>query len=720
MTRLVVPLLLLALVALPAHGWTQWGGDAAHSGRADLGDLDVVSSYDLAPDGVEILAEGGPGLVATRDGLVALGRSGATCSLLAGAPGETLERASDAIPCPLGGRLAAWDSMAERALVCLEGASTDPLLQAWPLGASEPAWTRSPGVAPDPLSLTGQATGAWSCRGVALDGPTLYVPFSSTIGRNRIEALAVTDGALLWGASVPADTFVQDTPAGPPPTLPDPLAGLVAEASGAFRMEAVAATRTGILITGRLDGNGLTQPPPGLAWFDRAGALQGTYTLATPALDASPEQATLNPASLRPAASGNLAASLVGDSLFVVDPANPQGRLTPIGGAVLSRDQVPGPCWGDDWLFVPGESLGFILPANDLGLVARWPGYGLGRVQECVVSGSTLWTAVTRLDNGTRTDLLAVNLAASASILRLPLPLTPSDPTALTLRLTPLDEQRLLAWDANGEAVLLAPTPTSAAPALEASTLYPATQQAVVLDLALPDGAPEGTQLLLAWGDGTLQEVAPGEASRSYATGGDTTVRLSAVAPDGRTATTSLVLHVGQSAPRARSLLETLFAAENQNYTFFAIGVLTTVVGAVLTAVGVAKGRKRIDRRLRELDAIQDSGRGDTFAAVRRLHDYRLERRRDLAHGHLSDAQYTVLERHADLVLQLLRSRILGGFVGRVSERFSHALDTALADGSFDDAEARDLEALVKDEGALTEPERRRLRDLVQSWNRAL
>ncbi|MEK6985842.1 MAG: hypothetical protein AABX89_05635 [Candidatus Thermoplasmatota archaeon] len=720
MTRFALPVLLLALVALPASGWTQWGGDAAQSGRTDLGELDVVASYDLAPEGVQLLTDGGPGLVTTATGLVALGRSGASCTLLTGAPGATLEPASGPIPCPLGGRLAAWDPMAQRALLCLEGASTDLLLQAWPLGANEPAWTRAPAVAPDPLSLTGQATGAWSCRGLALDGATLYVPFSSTIGRNRIEALAVADGALLWGASVPADTFVQDTPAGPPPALPDPLAGLVAESSGAFRMEAVAVTRTGILVTGRLDGNGLTQPPPGLAWFDRAGTLQGTYTLATPAFDTSPEQATLNPASLRPAASGNLAASLVGDGLFVVDPANPQGRLTPIAGAVLSRDQVPGPCWGDDWLFVPGESLGFILPGNDLGTVARWPGYGLGRVQECVVSGDTLWTTVTRLDNGTRTDLLAVSLAASASILRLPLPLAPADVTALTIRLTPLDGQKLLAWETGGQAVLLGPAPTFNLPTLEASTLYPAAQQAVVLDLQLPDEAPDGTRLLLAWGDGTLQDIVPGEASRSYVTGGDTPVRLTAVAPDGRTATTSLVLHVGQSAPRARSLLETLFAAENQNYTFFAIGVLTTVVGAVLTAVGVSKGRKRIDRRLRELDAIQDSGRGDPFAAVRRLHDYRLERRRDLAHGHLSDAQYTVLERHADLVLQLLRSRILGGFVGRVSERFSHALDTALADGSFDDAEARELEALVKDETALTEPERRRLRDLVQSWNRVL
>jgi hypothetical protein len=116
------------------------------------------------------------------------------------------------------------------------------------------------------------------------------------------------------------------------------------------------------------------------------------------------------------------------------------------------------------------------------------------------------------------------------------------------------------------------------------------------------------------------------------------------------------------------------------------------------------------------MDAIQERGRRDPFVAVRALHAYRVERRLDLAHGRLDDTQYTVLESHADKVLQVLRQRILGGFVGRVSEPFSHALDTALADGAFDASEAAQLLARVGDEQQLDKGEKDRLRSLIVSW----
>ncbi|HUR61857.1 MAG TPA: hypothetical protein VM286_05775 [Candidatus Thermoplasmatota archaeon] len=721
----LLAILLVAPLAGAAVGddgaWSQWGGDAGHSGRAALGELDVLQAFPLT-DGLSLETTGGPGLVSLGDQVLGLARSGAECFLVAGVPPARLAKASPAIACPLGGRLAAWDAANARALVCIDGASTDPLLQAWPLGATQPSWTHAPGqAAPDPAALgasQGNANGAWSCRGLALDGDRAYAPFSSTIGRNRIEAIRLADGQAVWGTSVPADLAPGQTPAGPLPGLPGVVADTVGEGTGAFRIGAAAATPTGILVTGRLDGNPLTQAPPGLAWFSRDGTLQGTYTLAPSPVNAATSpatQATLFPASQHPAASGNLAASLVGDGLFVVDPANPQGRSTPIAGAVLSRPDVPGPCWGRDALFVPGETLGFILPASDLGTVARWPGFGLGRLQGCIITGGTAWVAITRTDNGTHTDLLAVDLARSASLQRIPLPLHPKDAGALGVHLTPLAHGRLLAWDDGGEAVMLGAT-SAALPHLVAETLYPGAQAAAILQVAPGADAPAGTRLLLAWGDGALEEATPGSASRTYGAGGERTVRLTSVQPDGTTATARLVLHVGQTEPVEPGLVAVLFSPEYQNYTFFTIGVLITLVTSALAAAGVSKGRKRIDRRLREMDAIQEAGRRDPFAAVRDLHAYRLARRLDLAHGHLDDTQYTVLESHADKVLQVLRQRILGGFVGRVSEPFSHALDTALADGAFDESEASQLLARVGDEQQLDAGEKERLRSLVASW----
>lgn len=277
----------------------------------------------------------------------------------------------------------------------------------------------------------------------------------------------------------------------------------------------------------------------------------------------------------------------------------------------------------------------------------------------------------------------------------------------------------MLVWEDGGTGALLGPS-TAAPPRLETGSEYPAVNAAASVTPLLPDGAANAT-LLLAWGDGFLEEAQPGQAlSHVYATAGDRTVALTAVHPDGRTSSATLLLRVDTPAPPPRSLLDILFAADKQNYTFFAIGLILTGLGSAYAAVNLHRGRHRLERLLRLLDRIRDGGRRDPFKAVRELHAFREERRADLAKGRLEDAQYTVIEANAGLVLELLRQRILGTFVGRLSDRFTSRLDLALMDGAIDASEDSDLLAAVAEEPQLTQAEKDRLRALVQSWHRVI
>jgi hypothetical protein len=284
----------------------------------------------------------------------------------------------------------------------------------------------------------------------------------------------------------------------------------------------------------------------------------------------------------------------------------------------------------------------------------------------------------------------------------------------------PLDNGTLLVYDGSGHAATLRATPTAAVPTLGAESEYPATSSPAVVTVDQPSASPNGTRLLLAWGDGRLEDVEPGRLSHTYAGGGDVLVRLTAVYPDNRTATIAMALHVGSSPPPPRSWIDIALAPENQNYTFTTIGITITLVGAILGAVGVHRGRHRLDRHMRALDRLHAAGRRDPFASIHDLHEFREARREDLRKGDLDDGQYTVLESAADRTLQLLRQRILGAFVGRVSDVFTHQLDVALADGALDDEEAQGLLASVDGQTSLDVDERRRLSAMVRAWNKAI
>jgi hypothetical protein len=738
-------LLLAVLLAAPAAGgaWEQLGGPERSGTAAIYPQLDVLGSFNatgpvpyLARDG-PFDAPGGPFAVAASNG-----QDVGVCSLVSLAGNAT--RGVRDFACPAGaGLVGLADGLL---LVCVSGDPQQPLLHAWRPDGSE-AWALPTGAGPTAVGNGADPNAAWDCGHPAVDAARdrLVVPYSDPAGHNRVVAYRLSDRAPLWNLTLtaaanpvaapvpvgpglredPCEPHVPDVGEGPVP-LPLPVTACQ-EGAGDVRFGSASLTSSGVVLAGATVVASAQSPQlssnygegvPFAAWTDLDGHFVGSYSAADQVAGGKDV-----PASRTPAVRGPRAALAIGGQLLVIDPGQQAVALTAALGTPTA--DVEAPAWSRDGLTVPLGESAWLCEERDLAHCTQWGDQG-GHVDGVLGAGDgTAWFAVHRLAGGRfASDLVRVRLDDATTLERIPLPFARADGRQSLYHrvfLLPTGDGELLAATHDGDAVRLGAPAEGLLPVLGVDDDHPRARQPVRIEASPQAGAPPLRSVLVGWGDGLLESFAPGDAlTRSFPTPGDREVRVTFVYEGNRTATAMQLLHVGQQRVPVQGFLGLLFGPEYQNYTFFAIGVLITVVGSVATALGVARGRKRIDRRLRELDRIQDAGRRDPFAAARELHAYRQARRRDLAGGHLDDTQYTVLEAHADRVLEVLRQRILGGFVGRVSEGFSHALDTALADGAFDETEARALLGRVDEERQLDVAEQERLRSLIATWQQGL
>lgn len=746
--------LLLALplagAAAPAPAWVQLGGPG-RAGVADItGDLDVLAAYNVTSPGARVRS----GSFATPHGVVGLWDTGAGCQmwLLADPAVGTVVELGQAIPCASEAHASAYLPGDDALLLCSDMApgpfqgGLGQVLQARSLVDGRLLWSAGPAIT---VAQPGQGNNkGWTCGDIGLDleRGLIAVPFSTPQGDNRLVVLGTQDHKEKWSVTfTPQDQL----PAAPNIGLPavprdaQDLADQNDQPLGNVDLRSATFTTNGLVVTGAMvesafstqTGQELNLATPFMAWLDLDGNKVGSYASTTAQAGALPASGS-TPFLLfseTPATQGTHAAALMENDLVVADPA----QLVPVkvvrlgSEATTQQGEYTPPVWTREGLFAPFIHQAFLCDPRDLSHCTAWTTYEDGAIHAAVAPGDgTVWVVVKRAaPQGQLVDLVRLRLEDDTTITqleRLPLNFTRADPYSQDpgryghLHLLPVGAGRLLVLDTSGQAALLGSADDALRPTLTLGDDKPPVNHPLSLTLTPPAGAPPIKQVLVGWGDGLLETDAPTDTlARQYTRKGDYDIRGTVVYADGRTATTLATVHVGEPKAPPLGLIGKLFSPEWQNYTFFAIGLIVTATTSGLAAASVAKGRKRIDRRLRELDRIQEQGRKDPLLAVRDLHDYRLARRRDLSAGHLDDTQYTVLEAHADKVLQVLRQRILGAFVGRVSEPFSHALDTALADGALDAGEAGQLLARVQDEQQLDEGEKGRLRDLVVSWQAA-
>ncbi len=676
----------LLLMAVPAHAaWSQPGGDAAHTGIADLSraEWDVVEVADLTDARI---GSGGIGLVAEAGALYGVEVDGGTCNLTKFYPQRT--SLGDPYPCE-DGRLIAMTPIGP--LGCFDVPAGEAYLVQWSLSGAE-AWT----IALEAGAAV-PALGAWTCGLAAVDTTVIIVPLAGPVQQHRIDWIAPATGEITTTVTVPQTAFVDLNE-----TVADaltPADSLVNQVSD-FRPSAVTVTRTGILVLGRFGAD----QTPAAAMLAMDGTVLGGVQLSPDPTQGTPQTA---PMSLYATAQEELAAAVMGDQVLSVDPGAGEFTFITLGSTALGATALAGPAWSRDALVLPTEGGAYTTTSRDAATTQRYEEPDGARLHDLVLAGDEQAFAAGANRHGSH--LVRLDVRTGALLHKVPMPILLDDPNALAIRLLPADDA-LWAWTPDGQAVRFG-TRTAAGPGLEVDDVYPN----VATPMSIRVGS--GDTLSLGWGDGGSEMVEAGVLyTHRYMLAGDHTIRLTRVAADNLTFTTTQVIHVGAESPAGLNFIQNAFSDDNWEITLTVVGFVVSGVTLLFGVVAANRGRRRLERELKALDRISDHGRQDPFIAVKRLHEERLHLRTALHKGKIEESQYAVIVAHAENILMVLRQRILGSFGTSVSVAFGRLVDVALTDGRVGAEEADSLVDAAMRETALAKSERERLAQLVRSW----
>jgi outer membrane protein assembly factor BamB len=274
----------------------------------------------------------------------------------------------------------------------------------------------------------------------------------------------------------------------------------------------------------------------------------------------------------------------------------------------------------------------------------------------------------------------------------------------------------IVATNNNGTVVVLGHTAASVDARAVASDEYPAPGAPVSVDLSSSGPGRFGAPTLYEadWGDGSTSPAqSEPRFDHAYANACDCVAIFNATNAAGQVGAQSVMFHVGASKP---TFLSTAFNAENQNLTFF-------VIGLALTAAGGAFGLARIERRRRvlrrELASLDDSRAqlADRPLALDRLfRDRRLRAHALLLAGKLDEAQYGVLRARIDELAAAARERLIDERLRFLPHGLVQSLHEVLADGKVTRLERDHFLAAIEREALLTSEQKAEARRAVEAW----
>lgn len=617
---------------------------------------------------------------------------------------------------------------AQQTLLCRRDVPVNAPLVLLVDGTGTPDWT----VSAEQLGGLGQGAAAWACNGGVLDGDVVVVALQQSAqagfsGRHAVAAIDRSTGAVVWSN----DYRIQDTAVGVAgsgilvrPTVlgSDATAG---SSNPQFAPLTVTATESGYLVLGDVgSASGLLLLHKDGAYEHFLHAAETPFGRPVVQVEGTVVDQTLE--TLPPPRASGWAAPTGASGVLAF--AGDVVQMDPTAPAPVSRAPLDLP-----FPFEPHAALGplslgdaFLIPLQN-GIVAvdrfdftlRWthrvnplPSYALWDL--AATDAGHVWVVGDASSAQGRTPVAQLLDARTGRLLQqLPLPLDSG--TAFdsgSLRLVAFDDG-VHVIDRSGAFVTLAPAANDLKPVVKPDDIYPAVGDVIGLAIA----PPPGTNTTVFWGDGRGMALpATGRAEASYADAGDRTVRVTSVFPDGRTATTALVLQVGGEAPQRLNLLQRAFSDANQEMTWGIIGLVLAALSGIGTVAAVLWRRRGLAADLRRIDAIRQVGRSDPLAAAAELQVYRADLRQRAAKGKLQAGDFASLTQEAIALSQALQRRVMGQFGDRLPKQLQATLDHAMVDGALSPTESARIAAALQSAGRLTESERIELTRLLGAW----
>ncbi len=250
------------------------------------------------------------------------------------------------------------------------------------------------------------------------------------------------------------------------------------------------------------------------------------------------------------------------------------------------------------------------------------------------------------------------------------------------------------------------------------STTYPAPGQPLDVDLSATSPGEGGAakDLWVDWGDGSISDWQPGtSASHVYGVGGAVTARFQVRNSAGQTSTLTHMFCVGCPDP-SETFLQRAFNTDNQNTTFFIIGLLVTALAGFFGVLKVARRRSRLRTEIKALEKDFEKLHGNPAQC-----EIMLSERRALAHRLALEAKLD--EGHTAILVQRITDLRHKLRIGQLDRRLNflpygivQALQEYLRDGMLSLWERDHLVRVLDEDRILSATQKGEVRKLIDGW----
>lgn len=277
-------------------------------------------------------------------------------------------------------------------------------------------------------------------------------------------------------------------------------------------------------------------------------------------------------------------------------------------------------------------------------------------------------------------------------------------------------EDRLAIAGPDGIVQVLARLPFSLDLTGHPTGTYPAVGEAVTVRLQSTGGLAPALTYMADWGDGTVTPWQESPAfTHEYGAAVDRVAIFTARNGANQTSTARVPLLVGQKDP-AKNIFNAPLSPEYQNTTFFLLGILGSLLIALLGVHNAGRKRRRLARELRDLEAVYRENEADPFGceailAERRAHARTLFLKRKLEEAHASFLMARVDELRQSLRMAEVEQRLDFLPFGMVK-----GMREMLRDSRVTDWERSQFLTALERDASLSRDQKESVRRLIEGW----
>lgn len=263
--------------------------------------------------------------------------------------------------------------------------------------------------------------------------------------------------------------------------------------------------------------------------------------------------------------------------------------------------------------------------------------------------------------------------------------------------------------------------PASIQPSVSWPDDFPPVGAPLVIDVTgTGSGAlADDVQVNVDWGDGATSAFALDERAideHTYDAAGDQLVRITFTNSQGQSSIEERVLHVGGAAPDSSTFLARQFDAQNQERTFFILGLLATAIFAAFGIMRVRRKRNRLTRELAAIEKVYALTHARPAECERALVERRSHVRGLLVDGSVDENQFGVLERRIDELARQVRLDTIDEQLGFLPISMGRSLKALLADGKIERWERAHFMEILEGDVHLTSDQKLRVKALIERW----